>query len=111
MPASTHTAAVIVEGGKVELRKIEVPKVGENEVLVNVVAAALNPVDCELRSHLIYILHSCRTGKSARGITGPKTGHVLGFDFSGVVAELGPSAGSTGIKCESIHLLSTRLVG
>jgi len=47
MAPSKHTAAIIVEGGgSVELREIDVPRPGVNEVLVKVVAAALNPTDC-----------------------------------------------------------------
>jgi NADPH:quinone reductase-like Zn-dependent oxidoreductase len=47
MAPAKHTAAVIVEGGDVELKEIAVPKPGQNEVLVKVIAAALNPTDCE----------------------------------------------------------------
>lgn len=49
MAPSTHTAAVINEKAEVEVKKIALPKVGEGEVLVKVVAAALNPTDCTRR--------------------------------------------------------------
>lgn len=54
MAPSTHTAAVVTEKGDVEVKKIAVPKVGEGEVLVKVVASALNPTDCESRK-LAYL--------------------------------------------------------
>jgi NADPH:quinone reductase-like Zn-dependent oxidoreductase len=48
MSLAKQTAAVIVPGGgTVKLEKIDVPKPGQKEVLVKVVAAALNPRDCK----------------------------------------------------------------
>ncbi|KAI0028448.1 dehydrogenase [Vararia minispora EC-137] len=76
MSPTKHFAAIIVEGGgAVELEEIDVPKPGKNEVLVKVVAAALNPTDW----------------KSAR--PAERAGNVSGCDFAGVVEELGPGAG------------------
>ena len=56
MVPSTHIAAVINEKGDVELKKVAVPKAGENEVLVKVAAAALNPADCACHmSGILYV--------------------------------------------------------
>ncbi|KZV68026.1 GroES-like protein [Peniophora sp. CONT] len=80
MAPSTHTAAVINEKAEVEVKKIAVPRVGEGEVLVKVVAAALNPTDW----------------KTAQWKT--KAGAVSGCDFAGVVEELGPGAEAADVK-------------
>ncbi|VDB91962.1 unnamed protein product [Peniophora sp. CBMAI 1063] len=76
MRSSTHTAAVVNASGDVEVKKIPVPHAGEDEVLVRVVAAALNPTDW-------------KTPK----IWANKPGTVAGHDFAGVVEELGPRSG------------------
>ncbi|KAJ6629375.1 dehydrogenase [Mycena sp. CBHHK59/15] len=78
MAPAKHLAAVIVEGGNVEVKEVDVPKVGENEVLVKVVAAALNPTDW----------------KTAKNSTKP--GVVSGCDFAGIVEQLGPGAAVAG---------------
>ncbi|KZV63566.1 dehydrogenase [Peniophora sp. CONT] len=80
MAPSTQIAAVINETGNVDVKKVAVPKAGDKEVLVNVVAAALNPADWKIMNGL------------------GKTGSVPGHDFAGVIAELGPAAESTGLK-------------
>ncbi|VDB91961.1 unnamed protein product [Peniophora sp. CBMAI 1063] len=80
MVSATHTAAVINEAGNVDIKKVDIPKAGENEVLVNVVTAALNPADWKITKGL------------------GKTGSVPGHDFAGVIKELGPATGSTGLK-------------
>ncbi|KZV63568.1 dehydrogenase [Peniophora sp. CONT] len=81
MAPSTHTAAVVNEKGNVELKEIPVPEVGEGDVLVKVVAAALNPTDW-------------KTPKAWAN----KPGAVAGYDFSGIVKELGPGAEAAGLK-------------
>ncbi|VDB90623.1 unnamed protein product [Peniophora sp. CBMAI 1063] len=78
MAPSTHTAAVVTEEKTVEVKKVAVPTPGEGEVLVKVVAAALNPTDW----------------KTAKIHTKP--GSVSGCDFAGIVEELGP--GAAGVK-------------
>ena len=96
MAPSKHTAAVIAEGGGVvELKQIDVPKPGDNEVLVRVIAAALNPTDCEPDYFFcltFLALHSW-IGKSAKPAN--KAGNVSGCDFAGVVEELGHGAEAT----------------
>ncbi|KZV63569.1 zinc-binding oxidoreductase ToxD [Peniophora sp. CONT] len=83
MTPSIHTAAVISKSGNLELKKVEVPKAGEGEVLVKVVVAALNPTDW----------------KSAKGKLGQsKPGAVSGCDFAGIVEELGPGTEASGLK-------------
>ncbi|KZV63567.1 dehydrogenase [Peniophora sp. CONT] len=77
MAPSAHTAAVVNAKGEVEIKKIPVPEVGEGEVLVKVIAAALNPTDC--KSH----------------IWANKPGAVAGHDFAGIVEELGPRSEAT----------------
>ncbi|KAI0028449.1 dehydrogenase [Vararia minispora EC-137] len=74
MAPARHIAAVIAGGGPVELKEVDVLKPGENEVLVKVVAAALNPTDWK------YALSpDC-------------VGNVSGCDLAGVIEELGPGA-------------------
>ncbi|VDB91963.1 unnamed protein product [Peniophora sp. CBMAI 1063] len=80
MAPSVHSAVVITESSDVEVKKIPVPKAEENEALIKVVAAALNPTDW----------------KSAKWMTKP--GAVSGCDFAGIVEELGPSAKASGLK-------------
>ena len=56
------------------------PRPGRGEALIAVEAASVNPVDYKIRGGMFRLL----TGRSF-----PK---VLGFDFAGVVRELGPGA-------------------
>ena len=48
MAPTVQKAAVIQQDGSVALREVAVPKPGPDEILVEVVAAAQNPADCEL---------------------------------------------------------------
>lgn len=96
MAPSTHTAAVVTDNGEVEVKKIAVPNVGEGEVLVKVFAAALNPTDCESTVVVKIVIFSLSPGKTVRWWTTP--GSVSGFDFAGVIEELGPGAEATGVK-------------
>lgn len=69
-------ALIIREFGPPEVLKIEnlpVPEPGENEVLVKVVAAAVNPVDYKIRNG------------SLKFITGKKFPRTLGGDIAGIV--------------------------
>jgi NADPH:quinone reductase-like Zn-dependent oxidoreductase len=56
------------------------PQPGAGEVLVRVQAAGVNPVDWKMRQGADYPLP-----------------FILGWDFAGVVAELGPGAGASGV--------------
>ncbi|VDB90621.1 unnamed protein product [Peniophora sp. CBMAI 1063] len=76
MAPSTHTAVVVAEQKTVEVKKVAIPTPGEGEVLVKVVAAALNPTDW----------------KHVKSDVLTKPGAVSGCDFAGVVEKLGPSA-------------------
>ena len=66
-----------------ELKEVPRPAPGQNEVLVRVQAAGVNPIDWKLRSGRF------RADPKALPIT-------PGFDIAGTVAELGP--GATGFK-------------
>lgn len=59
------------------IEQVDTPKVGPRDVLIEVHAAAVNPVDCKIRSGL------------QRGIIRYKLPHVLGLDASGVIVEVG----------------------
>ena len=61
-----------------ELREIDDPGAGEGEIVADILAASINPVDWKIR------------GGSRRAAYDIKLPHVLGVDFSGVVRELGP---------------------
>lgn len=65
-----------------EMREVERPAPGPEEVLVRVIASGTNPVDAKLRAN-----------GSWAGITPPV---ILGSDVSGVVEEVGP--GTTGFE-------------
>ena len=74
-----------------------VPKPGTGEVLVKVLAAALNPADCRTLSllHTRPKLADTISGKSAKLWTRPGT--IAGNDFAGVVEELGPGTTGSGL--------------
>lgn len=75
-------AAVLGANG-VEIREIDIPKPGQGQVLVKVRASGLNRAD--------LIMASGRPHGNAGG-----AGTVLGLEWSGEVAELGP--GAQGVK-------------
>jgi NADPH:quinone reductase-like Zn-dependent oxidoreductase len=65
------------------LQDVEMPTVGDNDVLVRVRAAAVNPLDFHYMRGKPYLMRpSC-------GLTQPKS-HGLGADMSGVVEAVGP---------------------
>ncbi|KAI0033344.1 oxidoreductase [Vararia minispora EC-137] len=75
-----QTAAVILETGHwVELRQVDVPKPGENEVLIKVNVAALNPIDWKM-------------AEWAAPPGSIQQGKVIGTDVAGIVEELGSGA-------------------
>jgi NADPH:quinone reductase-like Zn-dependent oxidoreductase len=61
-----------------ELREIDDPTAGEGEIVADIHAASINPVDWKIRNG------------ARRGTFDVTLPHVLGVDFSGVVRELGP---------------------
>ena len=58
-----------------ELREVEKPHIGINEVLVKIIAAAVNPVDAKIRASGYW-------GKSDLPI-------ILGYDAAGIIEEMG----------------------
>lgn len=65
------------------------PKVGKGEVLVRVSAAGVTTADWRLRAAAFPGLVSKVAGRLMFGIFAPRK-HVLGHDFAGTVAEVGP---------------------
>ena len=61
-----------------ELREIDDPGAGEGEIVADIFAASINPVDWKIRNG------------ARRGTFEIELPHVLGGDFSGVVRETGP---------------------
>ncbi|MEM6805576.1 MAG: alcohol dehydrogenase catalytic domain-containing protein [Bacteroidota bacterium] len=60
-----------------EYGELEKAKIQEDEVLVEIHTAALNPIDCEIRKGGMKI------------VTGNKFPRIPGSDFSGVIVEKG----------------------
>lgn len=57
MAPTVQKAAVVQPDGSVALREVTVPKLGPDEILVRVVAAAQNPADCaSLTTVLSYVV-------------------------------------------------------
>jgi NADPH:quinone reductase-like Zn-dependent oxidoreductase len=71
---------------KISFREIEIPQPGENEVLVKVVAASVNPKDTFIRKGRLKML------------TGKKFPMGIGFDYSGIVSESNHSKYKKGDK-------------
>lgn len=72
--------AMVIEGyGKVPMRLAEIPtpEIGEDEVLAEIHAASINPVDFKIRDGKVKLLVKY------------KMPLILGNDFSGVVAKVG----------------------
>ncbi len=65
-----------------ELREVDKPKAGINDVLVKIIASAVNPVDAKIRASGYW-------GKSSLPI-------ILGYDAAGIIEEVG--AGVTNFK-------------
>ena len=72
-------AAVIHHYGQknLELTKIEIPKISPDDVLVEIHAASINPIDYKVRDGKVKMLLSY------------KMPLVLGNDFSGVIVKVG----------------------
>jgi NADPH:quinone reductase-like Zn-dependent oxidoreductase len=92
MAPTVQKAVIIQQDRSVALREIAVPKPGPDEILVKVVAAAQNPVDCEcggfsLCAFVQLIVFLVLSGKTA--LYGKRAGVVSGCDFSGIVEEIG----------------------
>ena len=60
-----------------ELREVEIPTIGANEVLVKIIASAVNPVDAKIRVSGYF-------GKSNLPI-------ILGYDAAGIIEKIGDS--------------------
>ncbi|KAG4443984.1 hypothetical protein IFR05_000531 [Cadophora sp. M221] len=72
---TTHLAAVIpAKGQPFEVQARPTPKPGPDEILIAVKSVALNPADCHMRDHGLFIPHYPT---------------VVGFDISGLVLEIG----------------------
>ncbi|MGE8001203.1 NADP-dependent oxidoreductase [Lysinibacillus sp. NPDC093190] len=72
-------AAVINQYGQknLELTKVEIPKISSDDVLVEIHAASINPIDYKVRDGKVKMLLSY------------KMPLVLGNDFSGVIVQVG----------------------
>ncbi len=68
---------------KVEVRDVEIPRVGPNQIRVKLAYAAL----CATDVHMVTM-----------GVLGAKPPMPLGHEASGIVEELGPGAEKTGLK-------------
>ena len=66
-----------------ELREIPTPEPGDDEVLVRVRAAALNPADWHFTRGKPYVF------RLFIGIRKPKKTYILGMDMSGVIEAVG----------------------
>jgi NADPH:quinone reductase-like Zn-dependent oxidoreductase len=82
-----------------QVREIPTPSPGRGEILVRVLAAAVNPVDTGTRS-----------GRSA-GLTGAQLPYVPGFDVSGTVAAVGPGVDRFAVGDEVFAMLDLRRGG
>ncbi len=71
-----------------ELREIDRPAVGDDDVLVRVEAASVNPYDLHYLRGLPYIVRAGGT-RAGFGVRGPKL-DVRGRDLAGVVEAVGP---------------------
>jgi NADPH2:quinone reductase len=58
-----------------ELREVEIPEIGVNEVLIKIIASAVNPVDAKIRGSGYF-------GKSSLPI-------ILGYDAAGIIEKAG----------------------
>ncbi len=77
---STMTAVQIHEYGdvdKLKLSNIDIPEIGADEVLVQIHAASINPVDWKTRKGLVS------------GLFAHKLPLTLGWDFSGTIVSVG----------------------
>jgi NADPH:quinone reductase-like Zn-dependent oxidoreductase len=91
MSSAKQTAAVITANGSVELKQVDMPKPGANEVLVKVAAAALNHIDCTI-SLLCLLLPLLKLSAGFTPGRAANVGKISGCDFAGVVVELGPGS-------------------
>lgn len=97
-------AAVIDRYGGAErlrLARVPVPRIGDDQVLIRVAAAGVNPVDWKIRNGMLRWLRPARFPL------------VLGFDVAGVVVHVGPKAAQRGWKTgdEVIAFLDSSLGG
>jgi NADPH:quinone reductase-like Zn-dependent oxidoreductase len=49
-------AAIVVEGGRLEIKDIPIPVPGEGEILIKVATFAQNPTDCGLLFVMIFLV-------------------------------------------------------
>jgi NADPH:quinone reductase-like Zn-dependent oxidoreductase len=90
--SQTQQLAIVVGSDKTALsvKSIDIPKPEVDEILVNVLAAAQNPIDCEC--------NWCYRNLSLINLTGKLVelgfldeGFVPGCDYAGIVDEIGNS--------------------
>jgi NADPH:quinone reductase-like Zn-dependent oxidoreductase len=101
IPTSMNAIQIQQFGGPevLEVQQIPVPIPAEDEILIRVHAAAINPVDTSIRS-----------GR-ASGLSGATLPYVPGFDVSGVVIQTGSSNSPFNIDDEVFAMLSLRRGG
>ena len=100
-PESMEVILVSKFGGTdvLELQKIPVPVPAEDEILIRVHAAAINPVDTSIRS-----------GR-ATSLSGATLPYVPGFDVSGVVERKGSTSSPFNVGDEVFAMLDLRRGG
>ena len=85
-------AVVVTKYGSpdvLELREIEKPTPGENEILIRIRATTVHTGDCELRRFDIMPLFWVPL-RLMMGVWRPRGNRVLGQEVAGVVSEVGP---------------------
>ena len=78
---------------------IEKPTIGPGKVLVNIKAAALNPVDCEMRKGMLAFIRSRSFPK------------IPGSDFAGIIAAVGKGVSGFKEGDEVYGMSKTRIGG
>ncbi|KAI0642025.1 GroES-like protein [Trametes meyenii] len=90
MPKYQKALLLSSQGGPLEVQKTEMPSPGPEQLLVQIEAAALNPIDWEIQL-------------GTYGVSIETYPAILGFDASGLVVEVGDAL--TGYSCDDLVLV------